>query len=109
MNPWEGNDKAFEPMFTESVSVHGARGDSEINCTVKAVVFTDCTGVAFGSDSVNTDREDITVSVAPGSWGYVKKIRRGDTVFRPFNAKRYRVSDVKNDIAVGWVITAREI
>ena len=108
-NPWENNDKAFAPMFTESVQITGKRDTLTTNETLECVIFSDTTGDPFSSEAVSTDREDISISVSPNDWGYLQKIKRGDTIFRPWNGKKYKVSEVKNDIAIGWTIKAREV
>ena len=108
-NPWNNNEKAFAPMFTESIQITGKRDTHTPNETLDCVIFSDTTGDPLSDQSINTEREDITISVSPSDWGYVQKIKRGDTIFRPFNGKKYKVSEVKNDIAIGWIIKAREV
>lgn len=108
-NPWTNNDSAFDAMFTEEISLTGKRENLDINTTIKCVVFTDTTGDPFASDTINTEREDITISVQPEFFGYVQKLKRGDLIFRPFNSKNYKVIEMKNDVAIGWIIKAREV
>ena len=107
-NPWKNNDLAFDAMFTEEISITGKRENLDINTTLKCVVFVDMTGDPFASDSINTEREDITISVQPKDYGYLEKIKRGDLIFRPFNSKNYKVTEMKNDVAIGLIIRARE-
>ena len=106
---WKNIEPAFEPMFDEEISISGKRTDVDINTSLKCIVFSDMTGEAFSDNSVNTEREDITISVQPDSFGYVQKLKRGDSIFRSFNNKQYKIQEVKNDVALGWIIKAREV
>ena len=96
-------------MYDEQITITGKRENIDLNSTLECVVFVDMTGDAFSSDANNTEREDIVVSIHPSCFGYVQKIKRGDSIFRPQNNKRYKVSEIKNDVAMGWIIRAREV
>lgn len=109
-SPWNDTDKAFEPMYTEKISVNGKRdgGVERVNQSIDCVIYTDETGDPFSSESVDTTREDIVISFKERDWSYVQRVQRGDSVYRPMNNRRYAVTSVKRDIAMGWIIKARE-
>lgn len=109
-SPWDNNDKAFDPMYTETISVKGSRRNGiDVNQNLCCVIYTDETGDPFSSQTVETTREDISISFKKTDWAYVQQIQRGDTLYRPMNDKSYKVKEVKKDVAMGWIIKAREV
>lgn len=107
-NPWQVKEP-FDPMYDEEITITGNRTEVDINQSLKVIIFSDITGDGLSDSSINTEREDIVIQIQPSDYGYIQKIKRGDSIFRPFNHKNYKVQDLKNDIAVGWIIKAREV
>lgn len=108
-SPWTDNDKAYSPMFTESVVISGTRGQEGFRQTIEAAVFVDNTGDAL-AENIDTDREDIDIVFDMKDWAFVQKLLRGDTVERTtLNGVRYRIQEVKRDFLMGWVVKARSV
>lgn len=108
-SPWTDNDKAYSPMFTESVVISGTRGQDSFRQTIEAAVFVDNTGDAL-AENIDTDREDIDIVFDMKDWAFVQKLLRGDTVERTtLNGVRYRIQEVKRDFLMGWVVKARSV
>lgn len=108
INPWTDN-KAFAPMYDEDISIKGERENLSINTSMKVICFSDMTGDPLSESAISSDREDVVMSIEPLFWKYVEKIQRGDTIFRPFNNKTYKVQNVIHDYGLGWIIKAREV
>ena len=103
-SPWTDNDVAFEPMFTESVVII----HKDEKQTIEAAVFVDSTDDAAIDDALDTDIEQIRVVCKKKDWGYISKLRRGDTVERTaVNGVKYKVQEIKNDFLMGMCILAR--
>lgn len=109
-SPWTDNDKAFAPMFTESVIISGKRGQEVFKQTIEAAIFLDMTGDALADNTIDTDREDINVVFDKKDWAFVQKLLRGDLIERTMmNGLNYKIQDVKHDSLMGWVVKARSI
>jgi len=109
-SPWIDNDKAFAPMFTESIVISCKRSNKTIKQTIEAAVFVDMTGDAISDNTLDTDREDIDIVCRKEDWAFVQKLLRGDSIERTeVNGVKYSVKEVKHDSIMGWVITARSI
>lgn len=109
-SPWIDNDKAFAPMFTESIVISCKRSNKTIKQTIEAAVFVDMTGDAISDNTLDTDREDIGIVCRKEDWAFVQKLLRGDSIERTeVNGVKYSVKEVKHDSIMGWVITARSI
>lgn len=109
-SPFKDIDDAFDPMYTECVVISGKRGDKSFRQTIQACVFTCATADALDEMAVDTDREDIRVVCKQKDYAFVQALRRGDVVDREAaNGVRYRISDVRRDALMGWVIDARSI
>lgn len=107
-SPWTDNDKAYSPMFTESVVISGTRGQDSFRQTIEAAVFVDNTGDALTDDAIDTDREDIDIVCRRKDYAFVQKLVRGDLVERTaYNGIRYAIKEIKNDAVMGLVISAR--
>lgn len=105
-NPWE-TDNAFEPMYTEVISISAPRNNNTIRQTLKCCVFTDGTGEALYDGNTETDREDIMIATKKGDWKFVQSLQTGDEIKRLSNDITYTVSTVKKDALWGWIINAR--
>lgn len=104
-NPWDNDNKAFEPMFFECVSIIGKRENETIKQTMNVSIFSE----VYDSPLSEIDSETIVLDfvVLKENWPLVHTIRRGDTVLR--NDSKYKVQQVIKDELLGWVIKAREI
>lgn len=104
-NPWKDNEKAFAPMFGETLEVETQDGK---RTSIQAAVFTDGTGDPFSEDMLETDREDVTMVFMKKDWPFVRRLKRGDVVRRlDFNGVSYSVSEAKLDNCLGWCLKAR--
>ena len=105
-SPWDINDRAFEPMYEESVVIRHGTDEQTISC----IVYSDMTGEPVTDSAMDTEREDINISCRKNDWAFVQALRRGDKVIRTAtNGKTYTVQSVKYDSVMGWVIAARSI
>lgn len=95
-------------MYDEPVLVTLKRDGETKRQTITCAVFTDQTGDAYASGSMDTEREDIGVNCRKSDWAFVSQLRRGDRLERPFVNKTYCVSEVVRDSLAGLVIRARE-
>ena len=105
-NPWQ-IDNAFEPMYTESVSVSAPRKDTTLRQTLKCCIFADGTGETLYDGNTETNREDIMLVTRKGDWKFVQSLQTGDTLNVLSTDLKYVISDVKKDVFWGWIITAR--
>lgn len=104
--PWNINDRAFEPMYEESVVIRHGTDEQTINC----IVYSDMTGEPVTDAAIDTEREDINISCRKHDWTFIQSLKRGDKVIRTAtNGKTYTVQSVKYDSIMGWVITARSL
>lgn len=109
-SPWTDNDKAFAPMFTESIIVSGQRGQDTFRQTIETAIFVDMTGDALAESNVDTDREDINVVFNQKDYAFVQKLLRGDLIERTMmNGIKYKIQEVKHDSLMGWVVKARSV
>lgn len=107
-SPWIDNDKAFAPMFTESIVISGKRGNKTFRQTIEAAIFVDMTGDALTDDAIDTDREDINIVCRKKDYAFVQKLVRGDLIERTaYNGIKYAIKEIKNDSVMGLVINAR--
>ena len=108
-SPWDISEKAFEPMFDESVIISCTRNGQETSQTVKCFVATAATGEPYTEDMIDTARVDMSFSFARKDWAFIQTVRRGDKVTRCGLLKKlsYIVQDVTEDDVMGLVITAR--
>lgn len=103
---WNIDDRAFDPMYEESVIVRHDAGEQ----TLRVIVYSDMTGEPISEDAIDTDREDITISCRKRDWAFVQSLTRGDKVVRSAtNGKTYAVKEAKFDAVMGWVIAARSV
>lgn len=107
-SPWTGNEKAFDPMFDESVTIHGNRDGVEFRQTIATSIFQDITGDSLTEDTIDTDREDVNAVCRQEDYAFVHSLRRGDFLERG-SGKKYKVKEIKNDSIMGLVITARSV
>ena len=105
-SPFDNTFPAFEPFFDEVVVItHADKPQS-----IPVCIFADGIGDALAEDSVDTDREDITLIFRREDWAYVQTLQRGDILKRTVtNGKSYTVQSSKYDSAMGWCVSARSI
>ena len=109
-SPWKDSDKAYAPMFTESIVISGTREDGTFKQTIQAAVFIDMTADAISDEAIDTDRENINICCNQKDYAFVQKLLRGDTIERPeINGVKYKIKSVKHDDVMGLVIQARSI
>lgn len=109
-SPFKGIDDAFDPMFNECVVISGRHGTKSFKQTIEACVFTCATADALDDMAIDTNREDIHIVCKQKDYAFVQALQRGDVVDREAtNGVRYRISDVRRDALMGWVIDARSI
>lgn len=78
-SPFRHTDKAFEPFFTEKVSVR--TNDGKRTSVLYAAVFT--TGQAeplADDDMLDTEREDMTFVFRKREWPFIQQLARGATI-----------------------------
>lgn len=105
-DPFEGNEKAFDPMFTEDIVINTKDGKTQ---TLKCFVADDITADPMSDDLMDTQMKGIAVSFNRGDWAFIGSMTRGDKLYRAKNNKHYIVSEVLDDLAMGFIIKAREI
>ena len=109
-SPWNIDDRAFEPMYDESVIIRHKDGGKTDEQTIKCIVYSDSTGEPLSGDAMDTDREEINISCRKKDWAFVKSLKRGDKVIRTAtNGKTYAVREAKYDAVMGWVLAARSV
>lgn len=108
-SPWDISEKAFEPMFDESVIISCTRDGHETKQTVKCFVSSAATGDPIADEMLDTERVDLNFSFSRRDWAFLKTVMRGDKVTRYglVGATEYIVQDVVEDDVLGIVITAR--
>lgn len=100
------NERAFDPFYDESAVVKLKSGKKQ---TLVVSVFDDIEGQTLLEDgSIDTARHDIQLRARQSDWCFVQTMKRGDTIELPRRGK-YSVSEVKNEPALGIIITARSI
>lgn len=105
-SPFEDIDKAFLPFYTDAVAVKTADGRLT---TLHVSVFQDATGDPLSEGAMETDRRDLAIVCLERDWPWVKRnVKRGDELTHAATGRRYKVSEVEDDFAVGKVIRARE-
>lgn len=102
-NPWD-IDEAFEPMFTDAISIDCNSGRQ----TLKVIVFDASDNEALSEDMVDSDRKYVDIYFMQKDWAFVKQLRRGDVIERNDKSIRYAVRSVVNDELFGVVVHARE-
>lgn len=110
-NPWNDIDKAFAPMFTETVSVSGKRKDNKsFKTNVEVCIFTDNTSDVISDSALDSDSESILVSFKRDDWQFVNSLKRGDVIERvEWPDSKYVVQDVLKDMVMGYVVKAKLI
>lgn len=102
-NPFEDMDSAFEVMYTEPITMKTVEGV----CSLNACVMTDGTIEPLADEILESDVEQITILLKKTDWCLIDKIKRGDEITLVNSNKKYAVSDLLNDFALGWIIKAR--
>lgn len=109
MSLFDNTDKAFEPFYDEDIVVELKGGEL---VTVKACVTTDGTLDPMSDEMMDTQEQGISLTFKRDDWPALANIKRGDKITRTMwngQMKRYSVSDVKEDFALGWICIAKEV
>lgn len=105
-SPFTGTHAAFEVFYDETVSITTKDGKRD---TFPVAVFTDGYSDPLDDSMMETDRTDVRFIFKRRDWSFIQKVERGAEIIRfTENRKKYVVSEVKYDSALGWIITARE-
>lgn len=109
-NPWKNIGLAFSVMYDEEVVIELEDGT---RLPVEAMVCTDNTAEPLSEEMVDSSREDIAILLKEDCWEVVlAKVKRGNLLERPCvpkNGKKYSVSSVILDSAMGLVVRARSM
>ena len=110
-DPFKDTTSPFEPFFTESVSIHAQRDDGKtMNQTIPCSVFDDVEADPMSQDMVESDIRQIQFLGRQMDWAFLEKLRIGDELrFASQPDKKYAVSSVKHDNAMGIIVAAREV
>lgn len=101
----DDTDKAFMPFYDFAVTITTKEGKRQ---TLKVSLFDDIEGEPLSQElSMETERKDIQIVARRRDWSFLQTIRRGDTVEVPPMKKKYSISSVENDFAMGIIIKAR--
>lgn len=106
----ETTEEAFaDPFYDEDVVVEMKRGEKT---TVKACVMTDNTLDPMSDEMLDTEQKGINLTFRREDFPYIGNIKRGDRITRTIlngQQKSYTVSEVKDDMAFGFVVSAKEV
>lgn len=108
-NPWKDTDKAFLPMFTETIAVSGSRKDNKsFKTNVEVCIFTDNTSDVISDTALDSDSESVLVSFKRDDWQFVNSLKRGDVIERvDLFGQKYAVQNVVKDATMGYVVKAK--
>ena len=108
-DPFADMDSAFEPFFRDYVSIHGVREKDILNQTIPCSVFDDVEADPMSQDMVDSDIRQIQFLGMQKDWAFLEKLRIGDELsFASQPDKKYTVSSVRHDSAMGIIVAARE-
>lgn len=103
----DNTERAFMPFNDFAITITTKTGNRE---TLKVSLFDDIEGEPLSDEvSMDTERKDLQIIARRKDWGFVKTVKRGDTIEVPPDKKKYSVSSVENDFALGIIIKARQI
>lgn len=104
-SPFHNISAAFVPMFDEAITIKTTDGKRD---SFDIIVFTNGDGEPLSEDMMETDREDIDILFKKEDWSFAQHLERGAEIERMCLHKKYSVSSVRYDSALGWIVTARE-
>lgn len=99
-------EKAMKPMFNDVIEIVCSNGNRQ---TLDCVLLTDGTGEVLTDEMLDTDRQDISLTIKKEDWWYLKNIKIGDIINREVNGTimTYSISEIVDDFLMGKVIKAR--
>ena len=109
--PWNGFDKAFEPMFSEPVVITCSHDKTKISQTVFCCVLSSVTDEPYSDEMLDTDRVELDFVCNRKDWTFLSTVHRGDTLERHglFNKPKYTVQSVREDDVLGIIIKAKSV
>ena len=105
-SPFDDIDKAFLPFFTDAFAVTTKDGKKT---TLHVCLFTDMTEQPLSEGAFETERKAVSLVCSEDDWPWVKdNLARGDTVVDTKSLRKYSVTSIDDDPAIGKMIHARE-
>lgn len=102
----EINDIAFLPFYTDAFSVETKGGKKT---TLHVCLFTDMTEQPLSEGAFETERKAVSLVCKEEDWPWVKdNLARGDTIVDAKTLRKYSVTEVEDDPAIGKIVHARE-
>lgn len=105
-SPFDNIDIAFLPFFSDSFSVVTKDGKKT---TLHVCLFTDMTEQPLSEGAFETERKAVSLVCLERDWPWVQKnISRGDEIVDAKTLRKYSVTEVEDDPAIGKIVHARE-
>lgn len=105
-SPFDNIDIAFLPFFSDSFSVTTKDGKKT---TLHVSLFTDYTDEPITDSAFDADRKRVSLVCLERDWPWVKdNLARGDTIVDAKTLRKYSVTEVEDDPAIGKIVHARE-
>lgn len=108
ISPFTNTDGAFDPFFTEQVSI--TTNDGNKTTLLHASIFTNGQADPLADDDgmMETEREDLTFVFNQKEWPFIQKLQRGATIRIMSTQSDYVVSSAKLDHFIGCCVNARQ-
>lgn len=105
-SPFDNNDKAFLPFYTDAFSVTTKDGKKT---TLHVSLFNDATSDTLTESAFESDGRNVSLICLERDWPFVKQnLSRGDEIVDMKTLRKYSVTEVDDDAAIGKIIHARE-